>query len=86
MATRNDAIREAALSLLRRGLATQAEVADLAGVSRQVVHYWGRDIPDCRPAHLRTLWDKTLANRPPVPRFRTDGEKNSPLQKREVEI
>jgi hypothetical protein len=38
--------RRAAVSAIRRGHLTAAEVADLAGTSRQLVHYW------CTQAHV----------------------------------
>lgn len=60
--TIDDITERAALSLLRRGLVTQSEAAELAGVSRQVVAYWvSRDGIDCakvRSAHLLKLWRK----------------------------
>jgi len=39
-----DPDREAALELLRQGLASPAEVARAAGVSRQLVGYWMKDV------------------------------------------
>lgn len=38
--TKDDVARAAALKLLATGQATPSEVAELAGVSRQVVAYW----------------------------------------------
>lgn len=36
----NERFRRAAVSAIRRGHLTAAEVADLIGTSRQLVHYW----------------------------------------------
>lgn len=56
--TKDEAAKAAALSLLTRGLVTVAEASRLAGVSRQVMKYWARDISikKCRNAHLSKLW------------------------------
>lgn len=68
MTTRNDttkdpAARKAALSLLSKGLLTQAEAAQLAGVSRQLMRHWAREVPAIRnrEALLAKLWRKELA-------------------------
>lgn len=47
-----------AQALLSSGLATIAEVAVLADVSRQTARYWARDIPwrEARDAAVRELW------------------------------
>jgi hypothetical protein len=62
----DDHIKRAALSLLSRGLITQSEAARLAGISRQNMRYWARDI-DCeraRETYLAALWiKKTKQNR-----------------------
>lgn len=48
------------LALLRRGEATVSEAAELAGVSRQLVHAWcrvaGIDAIEKRRARLAKLW------------------------------
>lgn len=66
--TDHDNTERAALSLLRRGLATQSEVATLAGVSRQLVRYWanreGIDCARARHAMLLKAWQKARARRP----------------------
>ncbi len=52
--------RRAELALLRRGEATVSEAAELAGVSRQLVHAWcrvaGIDAIEKRRARLAKLW------------------------------
>lgn len=56
--------KAAALELLRNGLATQAEVARLLGVSRQVLAYWikieGLDPVGARQAWLQQAWKQAL--------------------------
>lgn len=37
---KDDEARSAALALLARGMITPSQAAELAGVSRQLVHYW----------------------------------------------
>lgn len=59
----NDPItRKRALILLRQGVATQAEVARLAGVSRQAVMHWcrseGLDALKLRADRLGREWSK----------------------------
>jgi predicted HTH domain antitoxin len=58
--TIDDTTREKALKLLRRGMITQAEAAELTGMSRQLVHHWvkrdGIDIEKARRAYLKRLW------------------------------
>ena len=63
--TKDPAARAAALKLLRRGLASQSEVARLAGVSRQLMGHWAQDIPlnDVRNAVLAKLWRRALKRR-----------------------
>lgn len=58
--------RRVALSLLAQGLARPHEVASLAGVSLQVVHYWcrraGVDWERTRGRRLATAWRKGMRN------------------------
>jgi hypothetical protein len=58
--------RNIALSLIERGIVTQAEAAHLLGESRQAVRYMARDIdaPAARANYLSALWIKEAA-RPP---------------------
>jgi hypothetical protein len=62
--TTDDTTRKAALELLVGGYATQAEVAELAGASRQLVRYWantaGIDVPERRRERLLMAWDKAM--------------------------
>lgn len=60
--TKDPAAKRAARKLLSRGIATQAEVAKLAGVSRQLVRHWAKDIPvqANRDAVLAKVWRRTL--------------------------
>ena len=67
MATREDttkdpAAKAAAIALLTKGLVSQSEAARLAGVSRQLVRKWAKDIPieRNRDAVLAKLWRKEL--------------------------
>jgi hypothetical protein len=63
--TTQDITERAALSLLAQGMASKSEVAELAGVSRQLVGYWAkRDGIACermRKATLLKMWRKALA-------------------------
>ncbi len=54
--------REAARKLARDGEATIAELAKLAGVSRQTCRYWlgGLSVPQRRQAHLRKIWREAI--------------------------
>lgn len=59
--TERDAVaRKAAQALLSQGLATPSEVARLAGVSRQLVNHWAREIDwrKARSAQLAKAWRK----------------------------
>jgi len=60
--TKDHAAKRAALKLLARGLVTEAEAARLAGVSRQLVHHWAKDIPvqANRDATLAKLWRSAI--------------------------
>jgi transposase-like protein len=63
--TKDPAAKAAALALLTKGLASQSEVARLAGVSRQLVRHWAQDIPveRNRDAVLAKLWRQELKRR-----------------------
>lgn len=65
--TQDATTRRAALKLLRRGHATMAEIAELAGVSRQGVRDWahraGIDPVQTRAERLATLWATASARR-----------------------
>ena len=63
--TKDGSTKRAALALVERGLATKAEAARLAGVSKQLMQHWARDIPieSNREATLNKLWDRFLARK-----------------------
>ena len=60
-----DQTRRAAVSAIRRGRLTAAEVADLAGTSRQLVHYWCTvarvDPVRARRRYLAAEWTEAMA-------------------------
>lgn len=74
--------RRAALSLLAEGLGSPGDIAELAGVSRQVVEQWalhaGVDWRKVKRSKLTTAWRKAMRRkrnatklekpRPPYPR------------------
>lgn len=64
--TTKDHAKAAALTLLERGLVSQAEAARLAGVSRQLLRHWAKDIDsdEARDAHLAKIWAKQIAKAP----------------------
>jgi hypothetical protein len=68
MATIDPDARRVALKLLAQGLARPREVADLAGVSLQVVDYWIKcaDINwrQVRAKRLLSAWRKGMHNGP----------------------
>jgi hypothetical protein len=61
--TKDPAAKAAAIPLLAKGLASQSEVARLAGESRQLIRHWSADIPieEARDAVLAKLWRAELA-------------------------
>lgn len=63
--TKDAAAKAAAIALLSRGLATKAEVARLAGVSKQLMQHWAAEIDTerNRNAVLAKLWRKALARK-----------------------
>jgi hypothetical protein len=65
--TKEQAAKAAAISLLTKGLASQSEVARLAGASRQLVRHWAAGIPidQARNAALAKLWRAELASQRP---------------------
>lgn len=60
--TSDDTTKKAALSLLRKGLVNQSEAARLAGVSRQLMRHWAREIPvdAARNSLLSKLWRQAI--------------------------
>jgi hypothetical protein len=61
--TSDDTTKRAALYLLKRGLATQSEVARMAGRSRQIVAHWAKDMPDARTEYLAKVWQQASKTR-----------------------
>jgi predicted DNA-binding protein (UPF0251 family) len=63
--TKQQIAKGAALRLLALGLITKAEAASLAGVSRQLVQHWAREIDTeaAREAVLVKLWQRTVRPR-----------------------
>lgn len=54
-------IKQNAVRMLRRGLATYAEIAKLSGQSRQIVRHWGAEIKGGpREDLLQKEWNKGL--------------------------
>lgn len=62
---KDQAAKAAAIALLAKGLASQSEVARLAGVSRQLVRHWAKDIDvdRNREALLSRLWRREMARK-----------------------
>lgn len=62
---KDEEARSAALGLIARGLITPGQAAELAGVSRQLVHYWLKkhDIrwQATHDARLAKMWRKEIA-------------------------
>jgi hypothetical protein len=56
--TTTDTIKAAALYMLRNGLASYQEIAQLSGRSRQVIRVWGKkvDAKAARKRYLRKIW------------------------------
>lgn len=59
-ATSDDTTKAAAQYLLRHGLATNAEIAELSGRSRQIVAHWAKEFPDARAERLQKVWARAL--------------------------
>jgi transposase-like protein len=61
---RADRTRRTAVEMLGEGLATQSEVARLAGIDRQLVRHWamraGINVTKSRAAWLHETWRKKL--------------------------
>lgn len=61
MPDQTDNTKKAAINLLGRGLATYSEIAELAGVKRQTVRWWARELdPGSRDVYLKEQWAKAL--------------------------
>ena len=55
-----DAKKAAALYMLKNGLASYKEIAELSGCSKQVVRVWGSkvDAPKARKQYLQHAWTR----------------------------
>lgn len=58
--TNDDTTKAAALYLLKRGLASYVEIAEMFGRSRQIVAHWGKDYPNARAEYLARIKAKAL--------------------------
>lgn len=63
--TYDETSMNASLALLKRGLITMSEASHLAGVSRQLMRHWAREVPGKRnrEAVLARLWSRELTRR-----------------------
>jgi hypothetical protein len=57
--TNDDTTKKAALYLIRQGLGV-ADVARLAGRSRQIVAHWEKGLPETRAEYLAKAWARAL--------------------------
>jgi len=60
-----DPTKAAALYMLKNGLASYKEIAELSGRSRQVVRVWGGrvDAPEARKRYLKRVWARASRSR-----------------------
>ena len=84
MAASKDTIRQAAVLLISKGLATPFEIAKASGQSRQICRYWSAAQRDSRQAYVNRLWAKTLARAGRFPESHPREEKK-PLSRKVVE-
>jgi hypothetical protein len=63
--TKDDAARRAARALISRGLARPNEAAELAGISRELLQHWIKDIDwrKARGAALALAWQRAIKRR-----------------------
>ena len=59
----DDTTKAAALYMLKRGLASYSEIAELSGRSRQIVAHWGKDYPNARAEYIAKAWQRALKTR-----------------------
>jgi len=57
--------KAAALHMLKNGLASYKEIAELSGRSRQVIRVWGLrvDAPEARKRYLQRIWTRASQSR-----------------------
>ena len=58
--TDDDTTKRAVQFLLKRGVASYIELAQLSGRSRQIVRHWAKDLPDTRAEYLARQWAKAI--------------------------
>ena len=60
-----DATKAAALYMLKNGLASYKEIAELSGRSRQIIRIWGGrvDAPEARKRYLQRVWTRASRSR-----------------------
>jgi hypothetical protein len=60
-----DATKAAALYMLKNGLASYKEIAELSGRSRQIIRIWGGkvDALDARKRYLQRVWARAIGPR-----------------------
>jgi transposase len=59
--TNEDITKAAALYMLKRGLASYTEIAELSGRSRQIIRVWAQEYPNARAEYLKAQWAKAMA-------------------------
>lgn len=58
--TSDNITKAAAIAMLRKGLASYSEIAELSGRSRQIVAHWGKEYPNARAEYLKAQWAKSV--------------------------
>ena len=60
-----DATKAAALYMLKNGLASYKEIAELSGRSKQIIRIWGGkvDAPEARRRYLKRIWTRASRSR-----------------------
>ena len=60
-----DTTKAAALYMLKNGLASYKEIAELSGRSRQIIRIWGGkvDAPKARKRYLQGVWTRASRSR-----------------------
>ena len=60
-----DVTKAAALYMLKNGLASYKEVAELSGRSRQLIRIWGGKVgaPGARKRYLKKVWTRAKRSR-----------------------
>jgi hypothetical protein len=58
--TSDDITKAACIQMLRKGLASYVEIAELSGRSRQIIAHWAKEYPNARAEYLKAQWDKAV--------------------------